>query len=231
MRAEAGALDPAEGHVHVDPGGLPVHPNDAGFDRLRELPCRGEARREDRSRKPELDGIRTSQRVLQVRESVERGDRAEDLLAGEEGVVGDALEERRLEQVGLVVVGAPAAGEHRSALRLSALDPGEHLLELLLVDDRADLGRRVVRIADDTALHPGQQPAAEVVVDRLLHINPASRGAFLSGRPERAGVGQLDGAVEVRVGHHDHRVVAAELELDALAERGRLVADLPSDRH
>ena len=34
----------------------------------------------------------------------------------------------------------------------------------------------------------------------------------------------LDRAAEVGVGHHDQRVVAAELELDALAEPRRLVA-------
>ena len=71
---------------------------------------------------------------------------------------------------------------------------------------------------------------AELVVDAVLDVDAPGRRALLAGRPERAGVGGLDGAVEVGVGHHDQRVLAAELELDALAERGRLVAHLLADR-
>src|SRR6185437_5122798 len=54
--------------------------------------------------------------------------------------------------------------------------------------------------------------------------------AILARRPEGARVGRLDGPVEIGVGHHDQRVVAAELELHALAQRRRLLADLTADR-
>ena len=57
----------------------------------------------------------------------------------------------------------------------------------------------------------------EVVVGLVLYVDPARGRALLSGRPEGAGIGRFHGAVEVGVGHHDQRVLAAQLELDALA--------------
>ena len=55
-----------------------------------------------------------------------------------------------------------------------------------------------------------------------VHFWPADQNA--------PGVCRLDGATEIGVGHDDQRVVAAELELDALAERRRLPAHLEADR-
>ena len=49
-----------------------------------------------------------------------------------------------------------------------------------------------------------------------VHFWPADQNA--------PAYGGLDRAVEIGVGHHDQRVVAAELELDALAGLRRLVA-------
>ena len=53
----------------------------------------------------------------------------------------------------------------------------------------------------------------------VLDEDAARRGALLAGRPERACVRRLGGPAEVGVGHHDQRVVPAELELHALAVR------------
>ena len=71
----------------------------------------------------------------------------------------------------------------------------------------------------------------EVVVDRALDVDAAGGGALLAGRPEGAGVDELRRTIEVGVRHDDRGVVAAELELDALAERGCLAAHLLADRH
>ena len=55
-----------------------------------------------------------------------------------------------------------------------------------------------------------------------MHFCPADQNA--------PGVGGLGGAGEVGVGHHDQRVVAAELELRALAQAPGLLADALADR-
>ena len=94
-----------------------------------------------------------------VREPVERRDRAEHLLAGQEGVVGEPLEQRGREQERLVVE-ALAACEQRAAVGAALLDPGQHLLELRLVHDRPDLGRGIGRVADDAALDPRDAAAS-----------------------------------------------------------------------
>src|SRR6266542_6449805 len=93
VRAEARALDPAEGHVHVRAGRLPVDPDDPGLDLFREGARGGETGGEDRRREAVLDRVRPPQRLVQVGEAVERRHRAEDLLAGEERIVGEAFEE------------------------------------------------------------------------------------------------------------------------------------------
>ena len=91
--------------------------------------------------RPKRTAFARCERLVEIGEAVEGRDRPEDLLAREESVVGEALEQRRREQVGLVVQ-ALAAREHRAAVGLAALDAREDLRQLALVDDRPDLGLR-----------------------------------------------------------------------------------------
>jgi hypothetical protein len=119
----------------------------------------------------------------------------------------------------MVPPSSPAAG-----------DAGKHLVELLLVHDRPTSVGRVGGVRRRRHGRSGRAGARELVVDAVLDVDAPGGRALLAGRPERAGVGGLDRAVEVGVGHHDQRVLAAELELDALAERGRLGAHLLADR-
>src|SRR5205807_9743091 len=100
-------------------------------------------------------------RLLQRPEAVQRGHRAEYLLAGEELVVADVLEYRRRDQVRLRI-GPLASRDQLSVLLAATLDPGHHVLELVLVDDRADLCVRIGGIADAARVDPLKQPAAEL---------------------------------------------------------------------
>jgi hypothetical protein len=70
-----------------------------GLRLVPEPGCRGEARGEDRRRQAVLDGVCTLERLVERCEAVQGRDRAEDLLAREERIVGDVLEERRVDQV------------------------------------------------------------------------------------------------------------------------------------
>src|SRR5207248_10902856 len=147
----------------------------------------------------------------------------EHLLAREEAFVAHVFEDRRRDQVAVVVDAYPAR-EHGAALLPAALDRSNDVVELALVDDRTDLDVRVEWVADLPAFDAGEQLLLERVVDGVLHVDAARGRALLSGRPEGAGKRRLDRAVELGVGEDDQRVVAAELELDALPEPRRLVA-------
>src|SRR5262249_36446172 len=159
---------------------------------------RGEVLREDRRGQAELDRVRPPERLVEIRDAVEGGHGPEHLLAREVCVVAYALEDGRRNHEA-VLVSAAAAGDHRAALRAAALDRGEDVAELRLVDDRPDLGLGIRRIADLAAGDAVEEPAAEVVVDRVLDVDSPRRRALLAGRPEGAGVGGFDGGVELRV--------------------------------
>ena len=69
----------------------------------------------------------------------------------------------------------------------------------------------------------------ELVVDGLLDVDALDRDAGLARVADPVGDGGVDGALEVGVGEHDHRVLAAELEArPASASRRR--APSPSCR-
>ena len=58
------------------------------------------------------------------------------------------------------------------------------------------------------------EPLDELVVDGLLDVDALDRDADLARVVEPVGDGGVGGALEVGVGEHDHRVLAAELEAD-----------------
>ena len=65
----------------------------------------------------------------------------------------------------------------------------------------------------------------ERLVDRALDDDPARGGAALTGGAERGPEDALDGEVEVGVVEDDHRVLAAELEMDVLERVGGHLRD------
>ena len=200
---------------------------DACLELLREALHRVEVTGVDRGGEPERHGVRALDRLVERPVPVERRHRAEDLLAREVRVVGDVLEDRGRHEVPLAV--ALAAREDAAALGAAALDRGQHVLHRALVDEGADLRLGIRRVADAAGRDPRQERVAKRLVDVLLDEDPPRRRALLARRPECAGVGRLDGPVELRVRRHDERVVPSELELDAASARRRLVADGVTD--
>src|SRR5437016_16969 len=114
VRAVTGGLRAAERYVHVGPGGLRVDVQDARLELRDAALGRRQTAREYRRGEPEADRIGARDRLVERPEAVQRRDRAEDLLAGEEGVVADALEYGRGDQVG-VRVGPLTPGQQRRA--------------------------------------------------------------------------------------------------------------------
>ncbi len=113
-----------------------------------------------------------------------------------------------------------------------SLHEPEPVLEALgeaLVDHRP-VQHLVERIADRRRRQPLGELGDELVVDRLVHDRGAQRRAALTGGAEAAEQGALDGQVDVGVVHHDHRVLAAELQARRLQVAPTQAADLATDR-
>src|SRR4029079_14014686 len=139
---------------------------------------------------------RTLHRLVEAGVAVERGHRAEDLRARELRVVPESFEDGRRDEVALLV-GPLATGEDVAAVTPRALDRPEDVVEGALVHHRADLDLGIRRVAEPDGGHACEHLVAERVVDSVLHEDPTRRRALLPGRPERAGVRGLDGAVEL----------------------------------
>ena len=107
-------------------------------------------------------------------------------------------------------------------------DQPQPLLEPLgeaLVDHRA-VEHFARRVAHRSGLEPLVEPAHELVVDALLHDRRAERRAALAGGAEAGEQRALDREIEVGVFHHDHRVLAAQLEARRLEVATAQRADL-----
>jgi hypothetical protein len=112
-------------------------------------------------------------------------------------------------------------------------DEPEPVLEALgeaLVDHRPveDVGR--AGVADRGLAQARVELGHELVVDRLVHDRGAERRAALARGAEAAEQRALDGEVDVGVVHHDHRVLAAELQARRLRVAAGQLADLRADR-
>ena len=112
------------------------------------------------------------------------------------------------------------------------LDQPEPVLEALgeaLVDHRP-VEDVLGRVADRGRAQALVELGHERVVDRLVDDRRAERRAALPRRAEAAEQRALDGEVDVGVVHHDHRVLAAELEARRLQVAAAQRADLGADR-
>src|SRR5712692_1522520 len=78
--------------------------------------------------------------------------------------------------------------------------------------------RSVCDRAEPEPLGPIAHAPQELVVDLLVEDEPARRRAALSGRAERPPQHAVQRQVQVGIVHHDHRVLAAHFERQALVE-------------
>ncbi|MNQ83227.1 hypothetical protein D3C85_983020 [compost metagenome] len=151
--------------------------------------------------------------------AVERTDvaaRAEDFLGDHRRVVGQAGPDGRLHPGAAGQVRRhlrhAAAGDHGGTVVHRLLVVGEHLLAVLVADQGAEVGGRVVRLADLQAFCAGLQAGDELVEDRPLDVHALGAQAHLAAVGEGRAQGALDGLVHVAVGEHDAGVLAAQLQ-------------------
>ena len=129
------------------------------------------------------------------------------------------------------VVGGDPARAGRAVHRVVVADQPEPVLEALeepLVDHRP-VEHVLRRVADRRGLDRRRRSGEELVVDRLVDDRRAQRRAALARRAEAAEQRALDGEVEVGVGHHDHRVLAAQLQARRLEVAPAQLADPRAD--
>jgi hypothetical protein len=69
------------------------------------------------------------------------------------------------------------------------------------------------------------EPAHEFVVYAILHDETARRGAALSGGAERAPEHAVERQIQVGVVEHDHGILAAHFEREALVHAAADLAD------
>ncbi len=108
--------------------------------------------------------------------------------------------------------GRRCAAGHEAALAAADLDVALDLGSRRLVDERPDVRARLEAGAETKGLRPLFEPVDERPGDGLLDDDPAAGRAALARRAERRPEDPVGGEVEVRVGQHDDRVLATELE-------------------
>ena len=105
-----------------------------------------------------------------------------------------------------------AAGHRPRTFLAGDVEVSGDALELLLGDQRADLGIGIDTVADLEALAEIGDAADEFVIDLALDKEPGTGAADLSGVGEHRHAGAWHRAFEIGIGKHDVRRLAAELE-------------------
>ena len=222
VAADAGSLQAAERRrqvAHV----VGVEPDHAGFEFV------GDAQRAAEVVGPDVAGeavahrIGDGERVGFVLERDHGEHRPEDLVLRDPHAAVDIGDQRRLD----VVAAAGAVMPRRRRPGSRAFLPRDieirrDLGDMAFVDQRADLGRRIERVADLDLLHALGDPRGKFVGDRFLHQQAARRRAALAVERVDHEHDGIERAVEVGVVEHDDRVLAAEFEMHALQRRRAL---------
>ena len=153
-------------------------------------------------------------------------DRPEDLLAHRGRVGVDAGEDRGLDEEAAALGVGAAAADHGGALALGGVEDPGHLLELRRVGQRPHLGVGIDRVAEHDRAGALGDPLDQLVVDVLVHDQARAGHARLPGGREHAGDDAVGRRLEVRVGEHDLRRLAAELERHAREVAGGAGGDV-----
>lgn len=157
-----------------------------------------------------------AQRLGFVLERDQADHRAEDLLLGDAHAVVHVGEHRGLDELPLAQVRRQAgrtlqaAGHQGGAFLEADADVAGDLVVVGLGDHRADLGLRVLRIADDQAPGARGELGDELRVDALLDEDATAGGAALAVQREDGEQRGVQRPLEVGVFEDQHRRLAAQ---------------------
>src|SRR5512132_496125 len=208
LAAEAGLLDPAEGGGRVRDHPL-VEADHARLQALHDPEGPLEVAGVDVGAQPELGVVGRGDRRLLVVEAGHRGHRPADLLLHHPAVA------------------RPRPHDGPRPLVEGVADQLRHLVDGVLVDQRADGDALLGAPADLHGPHPLGQLVGERAGDRLGHVEAVGGRAGLADVAHLGDHRPLDGGVEIRVVEDEERRVAAELHRDAQDLVGRLGDERP----
>src|SRR5215217_6952877 len=232
--AVAGVLETAVGHLG-DQGDVGVDPDAAEVEGAGHAHGAAVVTGPDAGGEAVLDAVGPGEGLVLVVEALDGDDRAEDLLLDHLVVLLQAVDHGGLVEEAAPVQPVAAGGDLGVAggPLQEALDPGQ----LARVVEGAVGGVLILGRAGDGALGLLDQGGQEVVVDPTPGKDPGGGGAVLA-RVEVAGAGDhLGRGGHVGVVEHDHRGLAAQLQVDPLevvgGGPGDLLAgpDAAGDRH
>ena len=155
------------------------------------------------------------------------------------GATGPNVSSSRMRMPAVIPV--RTVGEKNSPLRASSSDHGarplghgvlhvrRHLLEPVPIDQRPHLRLRIHRIADPQTFHDTREPAGELVVNAVLHVDAVGADARLPGVAELRCDHFPHGGIDVRIVEHQERRVPAELERHPLHGPRRLRREQHAD--
>ncbi len=171
---------------------------------------------DDARRQAELDAIGDGHGLLEIGYADGRGDGAEHFFVVDAGVGQGVDDQGRLDVPARLVEAEALAARHDAAAAARGdVDVVVGDVALGLGHSGAHLGGRVQGVADAQGRDLLGQGGDEAVVDAVLNDQAAGGGAALACGEEAAVQGDVHGAVQIGVVHHDQRVLAAHFQLDA----------------
>src|SRR6516162_7094675 len=199
-----------------------VDADDAVFEPLGDPPDAADVAAVEIRGETEFGVVGHLDRLVVGFEAVERGDRAEGFLLGDDHVGRHIGQHRRLEE-GATECRALAAQRYLGAFLDRVGDVRLDLLDRLHVDQRADHGTRLKPVGHLHGTGGLGQPFGEGVVDAVLHQDAVGAHAGLAGIPVFRGDRTLDRHLYIGIVEDDERRVAAQFHRGLLDRAGALL--------
>jgi hypothetical protein len=203
---------------------LGVDPHHAGLERTREPVRAAHVVRPKVGGQAVAHVVRERERVLFVGERDHGEHGPEDLLLRHAHAIVRGREHRRLYVVA-ALRRRGAADRNRRALGARDVEVSKHLLDVVGMNQRPDLGGGIDRVADLDRAHARRKPLRELALDGFVHEQAARRRAALAVQAVDHEHDGVERPLQVRVVEHDDGVLAAELEVQALQRRRGLRHD------
>src|SRR5215210_2217298 len=209
--------------MRLGPGGRVVHAEHPGRVALPEAQSVGGVVGVDRGRQAVAVAVRERYGLVEVRVRGDADDGAEGLGAVELVVRRHAVNDGRV----AVEAGLRVADEVLArVIRCDPADPGRSVYGVLLPYEVQPAQEPLLEalaehwaveyvlrwISDGSLLDRPGEAGEEIVVHGLVDDHRAERGASLAGRAEAGEQRAFGRQIQVRVGHDDERILAAELQ-------------------
>src|SRR5688500_2226061 len=225
LAPEAAFLHSAERNAEI-PQQPRVDPHRPALDRRGDPMGLLEVPGPDARRKSIARAVGIGNRLLGRIEGRDGDDGPEDLLLHDAPLAVEARDHRRLQEVTVPdalreIPGTLSADEKGAPLLSRERDIAFDLAKVRLADERAHVGRSVLRVPDPELLRPLEKALDEVFVDRSLDEQTRSAEADLPLVGEARLDRRRNGLLEIGVREHDVRVLSSELQGHFLEERSR----------